>query len=69
MPVYEYKCPECGFEIEVAQKIKDPDPNCENCEHPSERNLISKKIKMIRQISLGSFSLKGRCWSRDGYKK
>ena len=61
MPIYEYLCPRCKKVIEVIQKINDPSPLC-SCE---KNNLI----EMSKQISLGSFILKGQGWFRDGYSK
>lgn len=29
MPIYQFKCHECGEEKEVLQKISDPNPVCE----------------------------------------
>ena len=31
MPIYEYKCPNCGNQIELIQNYDDPNPHCEIC--------------------------------------
>ena len=31
MPIYEYKCPCCGKEIELLQNYDDPEPDCDLC--------------------------------------
>lgn len=33
MPVYQYKCTDCGLEAEVVRGIRDsaPDPLCDKC--------------------------------------
>lgn len=56
MPIYEYKCSACGHELEEIQKFSDdPLVDCPKCGKP----------KLEKQISLGSFHLKGHGW----YKK
>lgn len=61
MPVYEYKCPKCQKELEVSQKIGDPAPLCTCAE--------GDPVEMVKQISLGSFILKGSGWYKTDYKK
>ena len=59
MPIYEYRCINCGKTIEVVQKISDiPFTECENC---------SGKLKKL--ISKSSFSLKGSGWYVTDYAK
>jgi putative FmdB family regulatory protein len=56
MPVYEYRCPECG-DHEVEQRITDrPLEACGRCGSP-----------VRRLISQSSFALKGAGWAGDGY--
>lgn len=53
MPIYQYKCSNCGAEIEVVQKMSDePLTICHNCNEPT----------LIKQLSAGSFILKGSGW-------
>ena len=60
MPLYEYKCEECGAKFETIQKFSDePLDKCEECGAPSPKKLLSS----------GSFSLKGGGWYADGYSK
>ena len=57
MPVYEYKCKQCGREFEYQQRMSDPDKTvCENCSGELER-LISRT----------AFQLKGSGWYKDLY--
>lgn len=57
MPIFEYKCENCGKVIEVFVKSNDDKaPTCEDCK---------KDMKKI--ISLSSFHLKGKGWYKDGY--
>ena len=58
MPIYEYRCPVCGHEVEVLQRLSDPPPKCEECE---------EEPVMEKQVSATSFSLKGGGWASDGY--
>jgi putative FmdB family regulatory protein len=59
VPIYVYQCSACDARIEEIQKFSDPAPEkCEKCE---------KKGTMEKQISAGSFELKGGGWADDGY--
>ncbi|MDD5245109.1 MAG: zinc ribbon domain-containing protein [Syntrophorhabdaceae bacterium] len=40
MPIYEYRCKQCGNEFEVIQKADDQEPPCPKCESKDiEKNL------------------------------
>ncbi len=57
MPIYEYKCVECGAHIEKMQKISDaPLTVCENCGG-----------KLEKQISRTGFQFKGEGWYVTDY--
>jgi putative FmdB family regulatory protein len=58
MPIYEYKCNKCGL-FEAMQGIKEaPLKKCPTC-----------KSKVERQMSRGSFILKGSGWYATDYAK
>jgi putative FmdB family regulatory protein len=58
MPIYEYKCNKCGV-FEAMQGIKEaPLRKCPTC-----------KGKIERQMSRGSFILKGSGWYATDYAK
>jgi putative FmdB family regulatory protein len=58
MPIYEYKCNKCGV-FEAIQGIKEsPLKKCPTC-----------KSKVERQMSRGSFILKGSGWYATDYAK
>ena len=58
MPIYEYKCNKCGV-FEAIQGIKEPSlKKCPTC-----------KSKVERQMSRGSFILKGSGWYATDYAK
>jgi putative FmdB family regulatory protein len=61
MPIYEYKCFNCGQIQEVITNLKDRDslPPCPKCGSDEVSRLISRS----------SFSLKGDGWYKDGYAK
>jgi putative FmdB family regulatory protein len=61
MPLYVYKCNECGFdEYEVIQRITaKPLVKCPQCH----------KDTLVRKIQATSFVLKGGGWAKDGYVK
>ncbi len=53
MPLYEYRCADCGHELEVLRKISDPAPvNCPACQHPA----------LHKKLSAAGFQLKGTGW-------
>lgn len=59
MPMYEYRCSDCGSEFELRQKFSDePVTTCPDCGGHVEK-----------LISLNSFSLKGSGWYAQGYSK
>ena len=57
MPIYEYRCSECGKEFEIMQRITD-DP-LDQC--------ISCQGKVRKLISNTSFHLKGSGWYVTDY--
>lgn len=59
MPIYEYRCSECGDEFEAIQKFSDkPLKSCGKCGG-----------KLEKLLSRSGFMLKGGGWYADGYKK
>jgi putative FmdB family regulatory protein len=42
MPIYEYRCSECGFQKEYLQKVSDaPLKDCPECGKPAFNKLLS----------------------------
>jgi putative FmdB family regulatory protein len=58
MPLFEFKCPGCGAQVQKLQRYDDAAPKCRECEPEPE---------MIRQVSRTSFVLKGGGWASSGY--
>ena len=59
MPIYEYKCDECGSIFENFQKITDKDIDiCQSC----------KKSEIKKLISSSGFRLKGSGWYETDFK-
>ena len=57
MPIYEYKCQQCGVEIEKRQSVSDaPLTTCEKCHG-----------KLEKQWSLSGFQFKGAGWYVTDY--
>ena len=53
MPIYAYKCAECGHELDVIQKVSDtPLTDCPNCGKPA----------LVKQVTAAGFQLKGSGW-------
>ena len=71
MPIYEYKCEDCGYEFEEMLHFSERDiPLNTSCEQQIEQTKhMSFKCggKVHLKMSLGSFHLKGAGWYKDGY--
>lgn len=53
MPIYAYRCDECGFSKDVLQKISDPVlTDCLSCGKPAFK----------KQVTAAGFQLKGTGW-------
>ena len=64
MPIYEYKCENCGHEFEEMLHFSERDnPINTPCPFPTCAGKVHLKM------SLGSFHLKGSGWYKDGYGK
>lgn len=60
MPIYAFRCAECGHEFDRLQKLSDPDPEtCPNCGASA----------VGRQITAPSFRLSGSGWYETDFKK
>ena len=60
MPIYEYRCEQCGHELERLQRMgDDPLRDCPACEKPELRRLISA----------AGFRLKGAGWYETDFKQ
>ena len=58
MPIYEYRCPDCGHQFEAMQKFSDdPITVCPSCSAEHVKKLISAP----------AFHLKGGGWYKDHY--
>ena len=58
VPIYEYRCPDCGHEFEQLQRMSDdPITDCPECSMSGVKKLISRT----------SFVLKGGGWYKDHY--
>jgi putative FmdB family regulatory protein len=59
MPIYEYRCDDCGHEMEVIQKMSDdPLSDCPSCNGRGLRKLVSA----------GAFQIKGSGWYATDFK-
>ena len=59
MPIYAYRCQDCGHDVEVLQKISDPPlTDCPSCQHPS----------LVKQVTAAGFHLKGSGWYATDFK-
>jgi putative FmdB family regulatory protein len=59
MPIYEYRCSECGQDQEVLQKVSEPPlTECPACGKPA----------LQKQLSAAGFQLKGSGWYATDFK-
>ncbi len=59
MPIYEYRCEDCGHELEAIQKMSDaPLTECPSCGQPALRKLVSA----------AGFRLSGSGWYETDFK-
>ena len=59
MPIYEYRCTNCGTEQEVLQKVSDPPlVDCPSC----------GKAAMVKKVTAAGFQLKGTGWYVTDFK-
>ena len=53
MPIYAYKCAECGHQMDVIRKVSDPPlTDCPSC----------GKSALVKQVTAAGFQLKGAGW-------
>jgi len=75
MPIYEYKCENCGYEFEEMLHFSERDvplnTPCPNriFDRNQEPQCFDCVGKVHLKMSLGSFHLKGSGWYKDGYGK
>ena len=59
MPIYEYRCADCGFQKDILQKISDtPVTTCPTCGHES----------FSKALTAAGFQLKGSGWYATDFK-
>ncbi|QYF94728.1 zinc ribbon domain-containing protein [Massilia sp. PAMC28688] len=59
MPIYAYRCDECGFAKDVLQKISDPVLTvCPSCAKPAFK----------KQVTAAGFQLKGTGWYATDFR-
>lgn len=59
MPIYEYRCAECGFQEEYLQKVSEPPLTvCPSC----------GKATFAKLLSAAGFQLKGSGWYATDFK-
>jgi putative FmdB family regulatory protein len=59
MPIYAYRCDECGFAKDVLQKVSDPVlTECPSC----------GKSSFKKQITAAGFQLKGTGWYATDFR-
>lgn len=60
MPIYVFRCDDCGEKFERLQKMSDPDPDvCPHCGKPHS---------VRRQVTAPAFRLAGSGWYETDFK-
>lgn len=60
MPIYEYRCDDCGAQLERMQKLSDPPlSDCPEC----------GQAKLRKLVSAPTFRLKGSGWYETDFKQ
>lgn len=59
MPVYDYKCKECGHEFESIQKMSDSNPPCKKCGFLDTKKIIRGANQFVQY--------KGPDWSPKSF--
>ena len=68
MPIYQYKCKDCGHVFEQIVKNDKTVPQCPAIFIDGAfEKICGRECEKI--ISKSSFRLKGSGWARDGYSK
>lgn len=71
MPLYEYRCNECGEAFEMTLRFSESDriPACPKCESPNTKKKISKVASFLTPASgsNGSTSSNSNCGSQGGF--
>ena len=60
MPIYVFRCSDCGEKFERLQKLSDPDPDV--CPHCGKRDAVQ------RQVTAPAFRLSGSGWYETDFK-
>lgn len=60
MPIYVFRCDDCGEKFERLQKLSDPDPDV--CPHCGKRDTVHK------QVTAPAFRLSGSGWYETDFK-
>ena len=59
MPIYEYRCAQCGYQQEALQKVSDaPLTQCPKCNKPT----------LAKMVTAAGFQLKGSGWYATDFK-
>lgn len=59
MPIYAYRCGQCGHEVEALQKLNDPAlTDCPSCGRPS----------LAKKLTAAGFQLKGSGWYQTDFR-
>ncbi|RPJ24451.1 MAG: zinc ribbon domain-containing protein [Chloroflexi bacterium] len=69
MPIYEYRCKDCGTEFEKILRFSEADqlPACPHCNSPSTRKKLSTTISFGKGSSPSSSTSGSSCGTSSGF--
>jgi putative FmdB family regulatory protein len=69
MPLYEYRCIECGDEFEKRLSFSEADqlPVCPKCASPKTQKRLSKVVSFGAASAGSTSSVSSNCGSRGGF--
>lgn len=62
MPIYRYRCTECGHEIEVIQELSEEKPDTKEIEHEQRYDMYTRQCPGVykRMYDTFQFHISGR---------
>ncbi len=69
MPLYEYRCKECGTEFEKQLRFSEADqlPACPKCNSPHTRKKLSSVVSFGSGSSFGYSASSSSCGTSGGF--
>ncbi len=66
MPLYDFKCPECGRAFEALLKLADPDPQCPDCGARTQKQISAPAISIASDKATSRIEKRVKNYLKDG---